>query len=397
MSTGRLRMKKTTRVNHPPVVQVPAGNQPLVAPIYQSVKFEFDTLEDTEKFFRGERPGFFYSRASNPTTRQLEKLLAELQGREDCLVTASGVGAIAQALLTLTKQGDHVLCFVETYNPTRYLIQRLLRRFGVTHTMLSIEDHAGIERVLAAQPTRLVVFESPTNPITKIADIDLITRLARAAGALTILDNTFAGFHQHGSFEVDVFVHSLTKYASGAGDVMGGAVIARAELIRAMRTEFGVLGGTLDPHAAYLILRGLKTYFIRYQAQCAAAARVARQLATHPAVARVFYPGLDSHPQHALAVRQMQDFGSIVTCELRGGADAARRFVDSLTLFALAASLGSTESLVITAQMMGGRELSPEQKQISAVTDGTVRLSIGLEDAEDLEQDIAAALNAAGP
>ncbi len=389
-------MKKTTRVNHPPVVEVPAGNQPLVAPIYQSVKFEFDSLEDTEKFFRGERPGFFYSRASNPTTRQLEKLLAELQGREDCLVTASGVGAIAQTLLTLTKQGDHVLCFVETYNPTRYLIRRLLRRFGVTHTMLSIEDAAGIERVLTTQPTRLVFFESPTNPVTKIADIAAITRLARAAGALTVLDNTFAGFHQHGGFEVDVFVHSLTKYASGAGDVMGGAVIARNELIRAMRTEFGLLGGTLDPHAAFLILRGLKTYFIRYQAQCAAAARVAQQLAAHPAVARVYYPGLACHPQHALAARQMQDFGTIVSCDFAGGADAARRFVDTLQLFALAASLGSTESLVITAQMMGGRELSPEQQQVSGVTEGTVRLSVGLEDAQDLEQDIAAALAAIG-
>jgi cystathionine beta-lyase/cystathionine gamma-synthase len=388
-------MKKTTRVNHPPAVEVPPGNQPLVAPIYQSVKFEFDTVEDTEQFLRGERPGFFYSRASNPTTRQLEMLLAELQGREDCLVTASGVGAVAQTLLTLTKQGDHVLCFVETYGPTRYLIRRLLRRFGVTHTMLSIEDNAGIEQALAAQPTRLVLFESPTNPLTKIADIAAITRLARAAGALTVLDNTFAGFHQHGSFGIDVFIHSLTKYASGTGDVMGGAVIARAELIRSMRTDFGVLGGTLDPHAAFLILRGLKTYFIRYQAQCASAARIAQQLAAHPGVARVHYPGLAAHPQHALAAQQMQDFGSIVSFDLRGGPDAARRFADSLQLFALAASLGSTESLVITAQMMGGRELSPEQQRASGITEGTIRLSVGLEDPEDLAEDSARALEAA--
>ncbi len=388
-------MKKTTRVNHPPAVDLPPGNQALVAPIYQSVKFEFDTLEDTEQFLRGERPGFFYSRASNPTTRQLEKLLAELQGREDCLVTASGVGAVAQTLLTLTKQGDHVLCFVETYNPTRYLIRRLLRRYGVTHTMLSIEDQAGIDRVLTAQPTRLVFFESPTNPVTKIADIPAITRLARAAGALTVLDNTFAGFHQHGDFDIDLFVHSLTKYASGTGDVMGGAVIGSNELIRAMRTDFGVLGGTLDPHAAFLILRGLKTYFVRYQAQCASAARIAQQLAAHPAVARVHYPGLATHPQHALAARQMQDFGTIVSLDLKGGEGAARRFADSLQLFALAASLGSTESLAITAQMMGGRELNAELQRASGVTEGTVRLSIGLEDPEDLAQDIDRALAAA--
>ncbi len=389
-------MKKTTRVNHPPAVEVPPGNQPLVAPIYQSVKFEFDTLEDTERFLRGERAGFFYSRASNPTTRQLEKLLAELQGREDCLVTASGVGAVAQALLALTKQGDHVLCFVETYPPSRYLIRRLLRRFGVTHTMLSIEDHAGIERVLGSQPTRLVFFESPTNPLTKIADIAAMTRLARAAGALTMLDNTFAGFHQHGDFDIDLFVHSLTKYASGTGDVMGGAVIGRSELIRAMRSDFGVLGGTLDPHAAFLILRGLKTYFVRYQAQCASAAQLAQLLAAHPAVARVHYPGLATHPQHSLAARQMQDFGSIVSFDLRGGEAAARRFADALQLFALAASLGSTESLAITAHMMGGRELSAEQQRAAGITAGTVRLSVGLEDAEDLAQDLERALATAG-
>ena len=388
-------MKKPTRVNHPPEVELPPGNRSLVAPIYQSVKFEFDTLEETERYLRGERPGFFYTRTSNPTTRQLELLLAELQGRPDCLVTATGVGAIAQTLLALTKQGDHILCFVETYNPTRYLIRRLLGRFGVTHTMLSIEDLAGVERALAAQATRLVFFESPTNPVTKIADVAALTRLARAAGALSVMDNTFAGFHQHGGYEVDVFIHSLTKYASGTGDVMGGAVIGPTELIRALRTDFGALGGALDPHAAYLILRGLKTYFTRYQAQCASAGRIAHYLSQHAAVARVHYPGLPTHPQHALAAQQMQDFGTIVTFDLKGGAAAARHLADHLELFALAVSLGSTESLLVTAQMMASRELSAEQQRISAITPGTVRLSIGLEDVDDLLLDLAQALQGA--
>jgi cystathionine beta-lyase/cystathionine gamma-synthase len=385
-------MKKPTRVNHPPEVALPSDNHPLVAPIYQTVKFEFESLEETERFLRGGRPGFFYARSSNPTTRQLELLLAELQGRGDCLVTASGVAAISQTLLALTKQGDHILCFVETYNPTRYLIRRLLGRFGVTHTMLSIEDLAGVERVLASQPTRLVLFESPTNPVTKIADISALTRLALAAGALTVLDNTFAGFHQHGRYEVDVFLHSLTKYASGAGDVMGGAVIARPEIIRALRTDFGALGATLDPHAAFLILRGMQTYFVRYRAQCASAMQVAEFLAAHPAVARVHYPGLASHPQHALAAAQMEDFGTIVSFDLKDGAAAARRFADRLQLFALAVSLGSGESLVVTSQLMSGRELSAEQQKISAVVEGTVRLSIGLEDAGDLLADLTQAL-----
>lgn len=389
-------MKKPTRVNHPPAVQLPADNHPLVAPIYQTVKFEFETLEATERFLRGERAGFFYSRASNPTTRQLELLLAELQGREDCLVTASGIGAIAATLLGLTRQGDHILCFLETYSPTRYLIRRLLARFGIAHTMLSIEDLAGIERTLATQKTRLVLFESPTNPLTKIADIPAITRCARAAGALVLLDNTFAGLHQHGDFDVDLYLHSLTKYASGAGDVLGGAVIGRSELIRALRNDFGVLGGTLDPHAAFLILRGLRTYFVRYRAQCESAQRIAAYLEAHPAVARVHYPGLATHPQHALAAAQLQDFGTIVSCDLRGGGGAARRLADRLELFALAASLGSAESLIITAQMMGGRELNAEQQRASGITEGTVRLSIGLEDVEDLIADLAQGLAAAG-
>jgi cystathionine beta-lyase/cystathionine gamma-synthase len=390
-------MRKRTRVNHPPRVDLAPDNHPVVAPIYQTVKFEFDSLDETMKNLRGERPGFFYTRASNPTTRQLELTLAELQGRDDCLVTASGVGAIAQTLFALTKQGDHIICFVETYNPSRYLIRRMLGRFGVSSTMLSIEDLEGVERTLATQPTKLVFFESPTNPVTKIADIAALTRLARAKNAITVLDNTFAGFHQHGEFDVDVFVHSLTKYASGTGDVMGGAVIASKDLIRSMRTDFGAMGGSLDPHAAFLIQRGLKTYFVRYREQCASAMRIAELLEASPAVERVHYPGIATHPQFALANAQMKEFGTIVACDLKGGMQAGNKFAESLKLFALTASLGSTESLVVAPQMMRGRDLTPEQLRMSAVTEGTVRLSIGLEDIDDLVEDVTQALAAAAP
>ena len=387
-------MRKGTRVNHPPRVELAPDNHPVVAPIYQTVKFEFDSLDETMKNLRGERPGFFYTRASNPTTRQLELTLAELQGREDCLVTASGVGAIAQTLFALTKQGDHIICFIETYNPSRYLIRRLLGRFGVASTMLSIEDVEAVARTLAAQPTKLIFFESPTNPVTKIADIAALTRLARAKNTLTVMDNTFAGFHQHGEFDVDVFVHSLTKYASGAGDVLGGAVIARQDLIRSMRTDFGAMGGSLDPHAAFLIQRGLKTYFVRYRAQCASAMRIAELLAASPAVERVHYPGIPTHPQFALANAQMKEFGTIVTCDVKGGMAAGNKFAESLQLFSLTASLGSTESLVVAPQMMRGRDLTAEQLRQSAVSEGTVRLSIGLEDIDDLVEDVTQALAA---
>ncbi len=385
-------MKKPTLVNHPPGTSPPPGNLPVIAPIYQSVKFEFESIEDTLRMLRGEAPGYFYMRASNPTTRQLELTLAQLQGRDDCLATASGVNAIAQTLIALTRSGDHVLFFIETYGPTRNIIRRLLQRFGVEHTMLSIEDQAGVENVLASRPTRLVFFESPTNPVTKIADLERLCDLAHRHGALAVIDNTFAGFHQHGEFEIDLYVHSLTKYASGTGDVMGGAVIGRKELIDDLRPDFSVLGAHLDPHAAFLIQRGLKTYFVRYSAQTANAQKIAEFLAAHPAVSRCHYPGLATHPQAELARKQMKEPGTVVSFDLRDGSEAARAFSEKLRLFALTASLGSTESLVMPPQLVGARDFTPEQARRSGLGPGTVRLSIGLEDVGDLIEDIDQAL-----
>jgi cystathionine beta-lyase/cystathionine gamma-synthase len=388
-------MKNTTLVNHPPAVAVPSDNRPLVAPIHQSVKFSFDDTNETLRYQRGEREGFFYSRNSNPTLTQLQRLLSELQGRDDCLLTGSGVATIAASLLALCKAGDHVLLFVESYGPTRYIVQHLLAKFAVTHTMLSIEDLAGIEKLLQEKPTRLVIFESPTNPVTKIADIEHLTRHAGAAGCLTVLDNTFAGFHNHGAYDIDIYLHSLTKYASGHGDVMGGAIIARHELIAAMRKDIASMGPTLDPHAAWLIQRGMRTYFLRYERQCANALVIAEFLKHHPRVKRVHYPGLASHPQHALARRQMKDFGTIVSIELDGGFKEAGRFAECLELFSIAASVGSTESLVMPPQLLHGGEYTAEQRAQSLVGKGTVRLSIGLEDAEDLRDDLSQGLQRA--
>jgi cystathionine beta-lyase/cystathionine gamma-synthase len=387
-------MKIATRLNHPPVVVVPADNRPLVAPIYQSVKFTFDDMAESERQSRGQREGFQYSRVSNPTLEQLSLTLADLQGRDGCLLTASGVAAVNLALLSLCKQGDHVLMFAEMYQPTRYMIRRLLARYGVTHTLLSIEDTAGIEQALASQPTRLVMFESPTNPVLKIADIEHITAAARKHGALTVLDNTFAGFHNHGQFDIDVFVHSLTKYASGHGDVMGGAVIARSELTDRMRQDFIVIGATLDPHAAFLVQRGLKTYTLRYERQCANALHVARFLESHPKVARVSHPGLSSHAQTQLAQRQMHDFGAIVAVELQEQGLPPANFANALKLFAISASVGSTESLVQPGRLMLPRDLNTAEQQWAQVSDRTMRLSIGIEDAEDLVADLAQALSA---
>ncbi len=388
-------MKPATALNHPPAIEVPPDNRPLVAPIHQSVKFTFDSIEENLRQGRGERQGFSYSRVSNPTLSQLEQTLAQLQGRDACLLTASGVAAVNLALLALCRQGDHVILFSQMYQPTRYMVRRLLARYGVTHTLLSIEDTDAIERELASRPTRLVVFESPTNPMLCVADIQRITDAARRHGALTLLDNTFAGFHNHGQFDIDVFVHSLTKFASGHGDVMGGAVIADAKLIDAMRTDFIMVGATLDPHAAFLIQRGMKTYLLRYERQCANAMSIARYLEMRPEVARVHYPGLDSHPRHALARQQMHDAGAIVTIDLQASMNQVR-FAEALRLFTMSASVGSTESLVQPGRLMLPSDLKGEARDAAAITEHTMRLSVGIEDVGDLIGDLDQALQQAG-
>jgi cystathionine beta-lyase/cystathionine gamma-synthase len=305
------------------------------------------------------------------------------------------VATVAASLLSLCKQGDHVLAFIESYGPTRYIVQHLLAKYGVTHTLLSIEDFPGIERVLRDIPTRLVVFESPTNPVTKIADIEHLTAHARRSQCLTVMDNTFAGFHNHGGYDIDIFLHSLTKFASGHGDVMGGAIIANGDLIAAMRKDVVSMGPTLDPHAAFLIQRGMRTYCLRYERQCANALAVSRFLHAHARVKRVFFPGLESHPQHLLAKRQMRDFGSVVAFELDGDYDHGNRFADALKFFSITPSVGSSESLVMPPQLLGGQEYTAAQREASLIGGGTVRLSIGIEDASDLLADLAQALDRA--
>ena len=377
-------MKPSTFTNHPPEIRLPEGNQPLVAPIYQSVKFEFPTLAETEESWDGVL-GFNYSRTANPTIAALEATLAGLQGRQECVAVASGMGAVSTAMLAM-------LSVAESYGPTRRMITKVLGRYGVRSTFVSIDDHAAIERVLSEEATAMVWFESPTNPILKIADIARITDLAHRHGAVAVLDNTFAGLESHGDLPVDLFVHSLTKYASGHGDVMGGAIIGDEQHIRRVRSHANTLGPTLDPHAAYLIQRGLKTYHVRRRAACESAQKVAEFLLSHPKIAKVRYPGLPSDPGHALASRQMRDFGTVLCIDLKGTGAGAGRFAESLRLFSMAASLGSTESLVVPPSLQQPKDLTGDLRLVAGVTETTTRLSIGLEDIEDLIADLDQAL-----
>ena len=383
-------MKKETRVTHQPEVELPEGNKPVVAPVHRSVKFTYPTIASSLSSEARLR-GFDYMRDSNPTTRQLELLTAELQDRDDAIAVASGMASIWLALLGNLTAGDRIVIFVESYRPTRIAVRKLLPRFGFGFVMLSIHDHAAIEQAFSDAKTKLVMFESPTNPMLQVPDIQALVSLAQTHGVTTVLDNTFAGLHNHGRFAIDYYVHSLTKYAGGHGDAMGGVVIAAADKIKAIRPLAVNMGATMDPGAAYLMLRGLKTYYLRFRSHSANALAVAEYLSRRPEVERVYYPGLQSDPGHALAARQMEDFGGVLSFDLKADKAKTWAFIDSLELFATTASLGSVDSLVSPVQLYLGSDLTPQEMQQAQIRESTVRLAVGIEHVDDLLADLSGA------
>jgi cystathionine beta-lyase/cystathionine gamma-synthase len=386
-------MKKETRVNHQPDVELPEGNRSLINPIYRSVKFTFPTIADSLTR-EAKSSGFEYTRDSNPTTRQLELLCAELQDRDDAIVVGTGMASIWLALLGNLSAGDRLVIFVESYRPTRVAARKFLPRYGIAFDMVSLHDRPALEAALAKEDTKAMLFESPTNPMLQIPDIEAILALAAEHGVVTILDNTFAGLHNHGQYDFDFFVHSLTKFAGGHGDVMGGAVIASAEKIRALKPLAVNMGATLDPGAAYAILRGLRTYYLRYERHCKNALALAQYLTTRPEVSRVFYPGLASHPDHALAVKQMHDFGGVLAFSLKeADRDRTWAFIDALKLHVTASSLGSTDSLSAPVQLYFASDLSEAEQAAAQITESTVRLAVGIEHIDDIIADVAQALD----
>lgn len=389
----------STLVNHPPRVKLEDWNLPSASPIFQAAKFKVDSLNNwLERANEARDDGkdlFLYSRVSNPTLRELELLLAGMQNHEDSIVFASGMAAVSTALISLLGPGDEAILFKEGYAPSRGVVRGILGRYGIRYRFLSITKLEELESALAeklpASGRRVILFESPTNPVLRVADLDRLCKAAREHGAITILDNTFAGLHQHGAAAVDLILHSLTKYAAGHGDVTAGALIGPRKFIHPIRETATLLGATLDPHAAFLIQRGLKTYPLRYSAQSRGALEVARFLARHPAVERVFYPGLETDPGHSLAKKQMKEMGGMLSVRLRSL--KADEFVSRLRLFAFTVSLGSTESLATPVIQLYGNDLSPAELAACDVTEQTVRLSIGLEDPADLIADISQALD----
>ncbi|MFL2546952.1 MAG: trans-sulfuration enzyme family protein [Candidatus Rariloculaceae bacterium] len=380
-------MKKETRVTHQPKVKLPEGNVSLIDPVYRSVKFTFPTIEDAMTA-EARREGFDYTRGANPTTRQLEQLVAEVQGRDDAICVATGMAAVWLAVIANISAGDRIVFFVEGYRPIRTLARERLKSFGVEFSMLSIHDHAAIAETFASDETKLVVFEAPTNPMLHIPDIPKIVELAKQNDVTTVLDNTFGGLHNHGQFEIDYYVHSLTKYASGHGDVMGGAVITSQENIRKLKPWAMNMGSTMDPGVAYLILRGLRTYYLRYRRHSETALALGAFFQDQPQVKRVSYPGLPDDPGYELAKQQMDDCGGVLSFDLDSNEKQTWAFIDALELFMTTSSVGSTESLVAPVRLYFARDLTAEESAVAGIGEGTVRLSVGLEHVEDLKADL---------
>lgn len=358
-------------------------------PIYQTSTFALPSAQEGADRFAGRTGGLIYTRLGNPTTQALEDAVAALEGGRGAVATATGMAAVTTVLLALLRQGDHVVGTRPLYGATSSLIANRLSRFGVTSTFVAATDLAALGRAIRPE-TRLIYIETPANPTLDLVDIAACAAIARVAGIPLVVDNTFAGPHLQRPLELgaSVVLHSMTKSLNGHSDVIAGAVVAgEPALLNALRETAIAFGTTIDPHQAWLVLRGIRTLGMRVERAQANALALAQWLEEHPQVAWVRYPGLASHPQHALAERQMSGPGSIIAFELHGGEEAGRLLMDSVRLITLAVSLGGVESLI-------EHPASMTHKGGDGVTPGLVRLSVGCEDLDDIRADLAQALDA---
>jgi methionine-gamma-lyase len=362
-------------------------------PIWQTATFVADSPEHFIELATSTHPTEFYTRYGNPTHAQVERLLVTLEGGEAAFVAGSGMGAIFAAVMCLLEKGDHVVAQRSLYGNTASLFENLLPRWGMERTFVDNTDAENFAR--AIQPnTKLIYTETPTNPVMTLTDLRAVSEIARARGVTTMCDNTFATPVNQRPIElgIDVVLHSATKYIGGHHDVTAGIVVGSRDLVeRAWR--FGIVAGAaLSPFDAWLLLRGLRTLGLRVERHNQNALALARFLEAHPKVERVNYPGLESHPQHALARRQMSGFTGVLSVELRGGYEAAERLIASLRLGKYAASLGGYETLLVHPAAMWMKSLTAEQRAAMNVGDNLVRVSVGLEDERDIVNDFARAL-----
>jgi methionine-gamma-lyase len=384
-----------TKVVHAGVVRY--EHLPVVPPIYQVSTFAFKNAAHGAALFAGEKPGYIYSRMGNPTVEALETAMAELEGGYRGLACGSGMAAIHTALVTLLQSGDHIICSEAVYGPTCTLVETYLPRFGIEQTIV---DTSSLDEVEAAfKPnTRVVFIETPGNPTLAIADMEAICKMAHERDALVVVDNTFMSpiCQQPMKWGVDVVVHSLTKFLNGHADVVGGVIVPKEEKhYTQMRKALNHLGGVLPPFEAFLVHRGLKTLALRMERHDENALKVAQWLESRSEVEWVRYPMLKSHPQHELACKQMSCGGGIVSFELKGGLEAGRRMMDSVKLCTLAVSLGGVESLIQHPASMTHATMGREARVRAKITDGLVRISVGIENVDEIIADLEQALQKA--
>lgn len=391
MKTPRKPISPKTRAIHADRGQdLSSSAAPL---LWQTATFRAESAEAFLHAATTSRHDQFYSRYGNPTLTQASSVIAALEGTESAMLFSSGMAAITTTVLALVETGDHVIGQRSHYSSTLSLLNTILPRFGVEVTLVDQTNPSSFEQAITPA-TKLIVLESPSNPLMQLTDLAVVGELAHSRGILTTIDNTFATPinqrpAEHG---IDLVMHSATKYMGGHSDLVAGALAGRTELLNRI-WDFGlVMGGSLDPFAAWLLLRGLRTMPLRVEQQNRTAMAVAEFLAAHPSVQRVYYPGLESHPQHELASRQMSGYGGMLSFELKGGFEAAERLVTRLELAVRAASLGSVETLIVHPAAMWKHSMSDDQLRAAGVSTGLLRLSVGIEDGDDLIEDLEQAL-----
>jgi methionine-gamma-lyase len=363
-------------------------------PIYQSTTFAAKDSDEMAALYSGEQPGYMYTRYGNPTVHALEQKVAALEAGEAAQAFATGMAAVSSSIMGCVKVGDHVVAARSLYGATYNLLNRKLPAMGASTTFVQSTRPEDIEK--AIQPnTRLLYFESPSNPILEILDIAALAAIARTHGITSMMDNTFASpaLQQPLKLGIAVVVHSATKYLCGHGDAMGGLTIGSRDFIEHLNHDvLRDFGGVMSPFTAWLMLRGIRTLHVRMPAHCSNAQSVAEFLHKHPRVERVYYPGLVNHPGHDLARRQMKAFGAVMSFEVKGGYEGGKRVMDRVKIFLRAASLGDTRSLIVHPASTSHRAVPGEQREAIGITDGLVRLSVGIEAVEDLIQDLDQAL-----
>lgn len=364
----------------------------LAMPIYQTSTFIFDSAEQGGRRFALEEAGYIYTRLGNPTTTVLENKIAALEEGEAAVATSSGMGAISSTLWTVLKAGDHVVTDKTLYGCTFALMCHGLTRFGIEVTFVDTSNLDEVKNAMK-ENTRVAYLETPANPNLKIVDLEALSKLAHTnPNTLVIVDNTFATPYMQKPLKLgaDIVVHSVTKYINGHGDVIAGLVITNKELADQIRFVGlkDMTGAVLGPQDAYYIIRGMKTFEIRMERHCKNAKKVVEFLNKHPKIERVYYPGLETHPGHEIAKKQMKDFGAMISFELKGGFEAGKTLLNNLKLCSLAVSLGDTETLIQHPASMTHSPYTKEEREAAGITDGLVRLSVGLENVEDIIADL---------